>query len=93
MKANGAVIEVEQHEEPALGGSARNNRVRAAEDSFSERTERDYATARERGAVAVDAQAMSASPVLLTIVSYLGAVCVGAWASLNLLHWFWQQLQ
>jgi len=39
------------------------------------------------------AQAMSAPPVLVTIASYLGAICIGAWASLNLLHWFWRQLQ
>jgi len=39
------------------------------------------------------AKALSAPPVLMTIASYLGAALVGAWASLNLLHWFWQQLQ
>ena len=60
MKANGAVIEVERHEEPALGGRA---------------------------------QTMNAPPLLVVIASYLGAVCIGAWASLNLLHWFWRQLQ
>ncbi len=47
----------------------------------------------EDPALAGRAQAMSAPPVLVTIVSYLGAVCIGAWASLNLLHWFWRQLQ
>jgi hypothetical protein len=93
MKANGAMIEIERHEEPALDGSARNNRVRAAEGSFSGRTKRDYAAESERGAVTVNARALSAPPVLLMIASYLGAVCVGAWASLNLLHWFWRQLQ
>jgi len=60
MKANGAAIEVERHEDSALGRRA---------------------------------QALSAPPMLVTIVSYLGAVCIGAWASLNLLHWFWRQLQ
>jgi len=39
------------------------------------------------------AEAMSAPPMLVTIASYLGAVLIGAWASLNLLHWFWRQLQ
>ena len=47
----------------------------------------------ENSALSGTVEAMSAPPMLLTIASYLGAVCVGAWASLNLLHWFWRQLQ
>jgi len=47
----------------------------------------------ENSALSERVEAMSAPPMLLTIVSYLGAVCTGAWASLNLLHWFWRQLQ
>jgi len=47
----------------------------------------------ENSALGGRAQALSAPPMLVTIASYLGAVCIGAWACLNLLHWFWRQLQ
>ena len=47
----------------------------------------------ENSALNGGADALNAPPVLVTIAFYLGAVCIGAWASLNLLHWFWRQLQ
>jgi len=47
----------------------------------------------ENRALGGGAQALSAPPILVTIVSCLGAVCIGAWACLNLLHWFWRQLR
>jgi hypothetical protein len=49
--------------------------------------------ASERGAVAVSAPTLGATPILLTVAVYSGAVCIGALVSLNMLHWFWRQLQ
>jgi len=42
---------------------------------------------------AVAATATNETPTLLTIGAYVGAVCAAVWLSLNLLHWFWRQLQ
>lgn len=42
---------------------------------------------------AVAATATNETPVLLPIGAYAGAVCAAVWVSLNLLHWFWRQLQ
>jgi hypothetical protein len=51
--------------------------------------------AREIGQVQereLSARTLRATPILLTIAVYGGALCIGEWACLNLIHWFWRQL-
>ena len=46
-----------------------------------------------RGSRATSGTATNETPTLLTIGAYVGAVCAAVLVSLNLLHWFWRQLQ
>jgi hypothetical protein len=93
MTDNRAVLEIEQDQEQEVIATARNSHSRAPEASFSRPRTGFYATPGERGAAAASATTLNATPILLTIAASCGAVCVGTWACLNLLHWFWQQLQ
>ncbi|HLZ12266.1 MAG TPA: hypothetical protein VKP58_06735 [Candidatus Acidoferrum sp.] len=62
--------------------------------------ERDTAMAENRAAREIgqvqerelSARTLRVTPILLTIAVYGGALCIGEWACLNLIHWFWRQL-
>jgi hypothetical protein len=93
MTDNRAVVEIEQDTERELIANVRSIHSRTSAGAFSQPTTGVYAAAGERGAVAVSAPRLGATPILLTVAVYSGAVCIGALVSLNMLHWFWRQLQ
>jgi hypothetical protein len=80
MAENRAFLEIMERLEQELNDGVRaGNRVRTA--------------AQGRRGRAVAATATNQTPMILTIGAYVGAACTAVWVSLNLLHWFWRQLQ
>jgi len=80
MAENRAFVKIMARLEEELDGVVRTgNRVHTEAEGCSSR--------------AVAATAANETRVLLTIGVYAGAVCAAVWVSLNLLHWFWRQLQ
>ena len=52
-----------------------------------------HTAAGKNGGSTAAAAAIDETPLVLTIATYAGAVCAAVWVSVNLLHWFWRQLQ
>lgn len=79
MTANRAFLEIMEELDQELNSGARSSM-------------RTHTGAEKRRGRTV-AAAIDETPILLTIATYTGAVCAAVWVSLNLLHWFWRQLQ